>query len=97
MENDVKKVLRVGNTINFIIKTEEDTDFWFWQVSEADVFDYFAKMKGIRGAAFVYQIASGNITPECAEMFVNDPENGTLGCSCGGYDTIEEVIEELLR
>lgn len=42
--NEVKKIVYNGNSIYFILQTEGDQDFWWWEVSVSDVRDYFVDM-----------------------------------------------------
>lgn len=71
-----------GYTTVFIFK---DTDgFWFWQFSDIDAKEYF-KRHGIDFKSW---------SQDMVEMFCDDSENQTLGCSGGSFETIEELKSE---
>lgn len=89
--NNVKKVISLTDSIVFIIKTEDDDDFWYWQVSTEDVADYFRKNRNALG---VYRTYAGTLTKGLAEQFGNDIDNSDKGCSCGGFDTIDEILKD---
>ena len=80
--NFLIKVIRTAGAINFIIRTEDECDYWVWQVSDADWFDYFG---------------DDQITEDRAATFINDADNDTLGCSGGSYDTVEDAVADLER
>ena len=91
--NRVYKIIRNGDSTTFIIKTDGDNDFWFWTVYTSDIFDYFKK-QGRNDLLLSYGL--GHISKQGAEMFANDPCNDTLGCSCGGFDTVDDAINDIL-
>lgn len=91
MVNKVEKVIRDGSSIVFIIKTDGDQDYWYWQVSEEDVADFFRLNRNAYG---VYRTLAGKMTKGLAEQFVNSDEYSDKGCSCGGYNTIDEILKE---
>lgn len=88
----IKKVLRPDNyTLVFIFKTNENSGFYWWEVQAGVVADWFLKHRNPMGSL---RALSGNLTPELAEQFGNDPCNADIGTSSGEYDTIEEILKE---
>jgi len=90
--NKVHKIITDGNTTTFIIQTEGDSDFWFWQVDNTDIRNYFRTHKSA-GTTLVIAL-NGHLTPTAANIFANDLDNTDKGTSCGGYDTIEDILRE---
>lgn len=88
--NKVYKVITSTDTICFIIQTEGDMDFWYWEVSRSSWNSYWEKHKS--PACLI-----GRIMKWAANQFVNDEENSALGCSCGSFLTMEEAIFDYLE
>lgn len=91
--NKVEKTIEDGNTTVFIIRTigDEDNRYWWWQVHNDDIRDYFKKHS--TGTGLVIAL-NGHITPTAAEIFVNDIRNTDKGTSGSDYKTIDEIINE---
>lgn len=97
--NEVKKIVYNGNSIYFILQTEGDQDFWWWEVSVSDVRDYFVDkgLESIDNASAVYELACEKLSKAHAEQFCNDADNDTLGCSCASFETAEEATMDVLK
>ncbi len=92
--NKVHKIITDNktDTTTFIIQTDGDKDFWWWQVDNTDIREYFTK-KHDPGTIFVIAL-NGHITPTAADIFANDLDNTDKGTSSAGYDTIEDILRE---
>jgi len=77
--NNIIKIFRTAGAINFVIQTEGESDFWVWQISAWDWFEYFG---------------NDEVTEDRANKFINDEDNATLGCSSASYDTIEDAVAD---
>lgn len=90
--NQVKKVVYDGSTVNFIIQTQGDNDFWYWQVCRTDIVDYFNRKNQ---PAAIFQLAHDMLAIASCEEFCNDIENDLLGVSCSSFETIEDALKDL--
>ena len=90
--NEVKKIVYNGNAIYFILQTEGDQDFWWWEVSRNDVRNYFSN-----NAVAYLELTSNKLSKAHAEQFCNDADNDTLGCSCASFETAEEAAVDALK
>lgn len=71
--NKIIKVIKQGSCYFFILQTENDNDFWYWQVDAYDVDNYDGTF----------------------EQFVNDENNGALGCSCAGFESLDDLLSDI--
>lgn len=91
--NEVLRVIRDGNIITLIIRTEGDQDFWHWTLTDYD----FKKSLGRNGRKdLLVTFALGNITPKMAEIVANDPENDTVGTSGGSFETVGKAVCDVM-
>lgn len=92
--NKVHKVItdHKTDTTTFIIQTEGDTDFWWWQVDNQDIRDYFNNRTDKTYRVVI--AINGHMTPTASEIFANDIDNTDKGTSCAGYETIDEILKE---
>lgn len=93
--NHVVKVITDtdAKTYIFIINTEGDQDFWWWQVDFSDVAKYF-KESGYNPLYLYSLYSTGGLTQTMAEMFCNDIDNTLYGVSCSSYKAIDEILKE---
>ena len=91
--NKVHKIItdNKSDTTTFIIQTDGDQDFWYWQVDNTDIREYFKAHN--TGTNLVIAL-NGHITPTAADIFANDIDNTDKGTSCAGYETIDEILRE---
>lgn len=92
--NKVHKIIyddKTGTT-SFIIQTDGDKDFWYWQVDTGDIFDYFKEKDEPFG---IIRTVSGHLTKRQAEQFCNDIDNTDKGTSVASFDTIEDALKNL--
>lgn len=89
--NKVIKVVTMENVVYFIIQTEGDTDFWYWEIPTESWLDYWNKLGN---PAKAVQAALG-YNPERCDEFANDPNNDTVGASCGSFATVEDAIADI--
>ena len=90
--NQVLKVVYDGSTVNFIIQTKGDVDYWYWQLAKADVVDYFSRKNQ---PVAVFQLAHEMLAKKSCEIFCNDIENDLLGVACSSFKTIEDALKDL--
>ena len=88
MGNTVHKVVSGSNTICFIIQTEGENDFWWWEISR-DTWNGYWKDKN--PACII-----GNIMELAANEFVNSSECSHCGCSCASFETVMEAIKDYM-
>lgn len=88
MGNKVHKVITNGNSICFVINTDGDLDFWWWEISRGTWNGYW---KDKNPACLI-----GNIMEWAANEFVNSDEYSNCGCSCGSFETVEEAVKDYL-
>ena len=79
--NTIIDIITNNDSIVFIINTEGDTDFWWWEISATEWKRYWN---------------STNITIEMATEFANDEENETLGTSCGSFETVADAVVDYM-
>ena len=92
--NKVHKVIyddKTGTT-TFIIQTDGDQDYWWWQVDTGDIFHYFKEKDEPLG---IIRTISEHLTKAQAERFCNDLDNTDKGTSCASFDTIDEALKDL--
>lgn len=80
--NKVQKVITEGNTTIFIIKTEGEEGFWWWQVDNHYINQFLNKHK------------IGSLTEQMANEFCNSEDYTDVGCSCGDYKTVEDILKD---
>ena len=90
--NKIQKVVYDGATVTFIIQTEGESDFWHWSVNWHDVADYFQNHKN---KVALLELVNEKLSPVNCNIFINDLENDTLGCSCCSFDSIEDALKDL--
>ena len=91
--NIVHKIVTDHNadTTTFILQTTPDNEYWYWEVSNQDIREYFKKDR-------VYTLAialNGHITPIAAKVFCNDIDNADKGTSVAGFKTIDEALKDI--
>lgn len=89
MVNKVHKVITDNNSICFIIQTEGDKDFWWWEISRSTWNKYW---KDKNPACLI-----GNIMKWAANEFVNSDECSDCGCSCGNFETVLDAFNDYVR
>lgn len=89
MVNKVHKVISGSNAICFIIQTDGDTDFWWWEVSRNTWNGYW---KDKNPACII-----GNIMEWAANEFVNSDECSHCGCSCASFKTVAEAVKDYME
>jgi hypothetical protein len=92
--NKVHKIIyddKTG-TIAFILQTDGDQDFWYWQVSKYDIHDYFRNKGDNFGMVRAY---SGRLTKAQAEEICNSLELSDKGVSGANFETIEDALKDL--
>lgn len=88
MVNKVHKVVSGSNTICFIIQTDGDKDFWWWQIDRSTWNGYW---KDKNPACII-----GNIMEWAANEFVNSDECSHCGCSCASFETVYDAIKDYM-
>lgn len=88
MVNTVHKVITSSDSICFIINTEGDPDFWWWEVSRS-TWDGYWKDKNVACLA-------GIIMKFAANKFVNSDECSHCGFSCSSFETVEDAVKDYL-
>jgi hypothetical protein len=96
MQDYINKVHKIitdhkTDTTTFIIQTDGDQDFWWWQVDNTDIREYFKAHN--TGTNLVIAL-NGHITPTAADIFANDIDNTDKGTSGAAYETIDEILKE---
>ena len=86
MVNKVHKMLQGNNTFCFIIQTENESDFWWWEVSKNDFCNFWLKRDLSKPIANI----------ELANEFVNSDECSHCGCSCASFETVEDAIKDYM-
>lgn len=86
--NKVYKVVSSEDAICFIIKTDDEKEFWYWEVSKGTWNKYW---KDKNPACLI-----GNIMEWAANEFVNSDECSHCGCSYSGFDTIMDAINDYI-
>lgn len=86
MVNKVLEIIENDSTICFVLNTQGEHDFWYWEVGRA-VWDYFWRDKNP-------DVLKAKITNEAATEFVNSDECSHYGCSCGHFATVAEAIKD---
>lgn len=79
MVNQVHLVIAKESTVCFIISTETDNDFWYWEISK-DIWDRYLENN-----------PSDDVLLSASE-FVNSGEYSHCGCSVASFNTIEEAV-----
>lgn len=92
--NRVIKLIRTDYSIIFILQTEGDDDFWWWEVSKEDFRNYWKNLYTGSRAWGVYG-ATYNTNQKQAEQFANDIENSDKGTSCSSFSTVEDALRDL--
>jgi len=87
--NKVQKIITDDNYICFIILTEGDEDFWYWEIS-LDTWNKYWKEKNP-------DCLNGNVTEWAANEFVNSDECRNCGCSVSSFATVEEAVKDYLE
>lgn len=82
MNNKIVMMIVNKPSVIFILKTGDESDYWYWEVDVSDIESYF-------------KTSIDNITTDMAVKFCNDEDNATLGCSGSPYDHVEDVLNEL--
>lgn len=90
--NEVLKVIRDGNIITLIIRTEGEEDFWHWSLTD---YEFIESLKRTNHNRLVSKVATG-IDKKTAEIVANDPDNDIVGVSCGGFDTVGLAICDVM-
>ena len=88
--NKVLHVMTNGGAVAFVIQTEGEPDFWWFEVDSESWFDYWKKngnSADIFGANF--------FTPWMCTEFVNNCDD-TIGCSCGSFETEQDAVKDYL-
>ena len=86
--NTVHKVISSSDTICFIINTDGDSDFWWWEISRDTWVKYW---KNKNHACLI-----GDIMEWAANEFVNSDECSDCGCSCGSFKTVYDAIKDYM-
>lgn len=76
--NEIKKIINDKDTITFILITDGDTDYWWWEVPRYDWEHY----KHLNPNATTHDFVND-------EEYASD-----CGFSCGGFDTVEDAIAD---
>ncbi len=88
MVNKVHKVITSDDAICFIINTEGDEDFWYWEISRSTWNSYW---KDKNPACLI-----GNIMEWAANEFVNSDKCSHCGCGVGSFATVYDAIKDYL-
>ena len=91
MVNTVHKTIANDDAVCFIISTEGESEFWWWEVSRGT---WNGCWKDKNRACL-----TGDVMEWEANEFVNSAECSDCGCSCSGFATVEEAncLADLLR
>ena len=88
MINKVHKIITRNNSICFVINTEGEQDFWYWEIS-IGTWDNYWKDKNP-------DCLNGNVMEWSANEFVNSDECSHCGCSVSSFLTVEDAIKDYL-
>ena len=89
MVNVVHKIISNDDALCFVIKTEGEPDFWWWEVSRSTWNNYW---KDKNAACLV-----GIIMELSANEFVNSDECSHCGCSCASFKTVAEAVKDYME
>lgn len=88
MGNTVYKVITSDNAICFVIQTEGDTGFWYWEIDRNTWNSYW---KDKNPACLI-----GDIMEWAANEFVNSDEYSHCGCSVSSFKTVYDAVKDYL-
>lgn len=88
--NKCEKVIYDKYDVTFIIKTDGESDFWYWIVNRQDIRDYFKEIPSA-----VLELDRDKLTQAHCERFINDVANEFCGCSCASFATIEDALKDI--
>ncbi len=81
--NEVKSIIVNGDAICFVIQTDGEKDFWWWEISGGEWNKYW---KG-----------GTEINKKLANIFVNDMKTSSYGCICSSFTTIEDAKKNYME